>query len=63
VDTVAFMFGDADVAVSARPVTVSVGRPVLVVPVVQLSTPAFDATGRVFLKRKKPLRMEHKKDA
>jgi len=63
VDTVAFMFADADLAVQVRPVTMNAARPALAVPVVQLSTPAFDPTGRVFLKRKMPLRVEHKKDA
>ena len=58
VDVAAFMFADAELAVSAKPVA----RPPPT-PVVQLSTPAFDATGRLFMKRKKPLRMEHKKDA
>ena len=57
------MFADADLAVQVRPVTMTVARLALAVPVVQLSTPAFDPTGRVFLKRKMPLRVEHKKNA
>ena len=56
------MFADADMAVSARPVTMTGGRPDLVVPVVHPCMATLDATGRVFPKHKNPLRAEHKKD-
>ena len=64
VDVLAFMFADAELAAPARPgpVVMSVAWPAPAAPVLQLSaplsTPAFDAAGRVFLKRKTPRRMK-----
>ena len=62
VDVLAFIFADSEMAEPERPMVTSVRWPAPTAPVLQLSaplsTPAFDATGRVFLKHKTLRRMK-----